>query len=163
MRYPCRGIWERRKRFYWPSLHRDVTEWCRVCEQCQKGAPGKNVRAPLMPLPVIEEPFSRIAMDVIGPLPRSNSNNEYILVICDYATRYPEAIPMRSVDAKELQRNLLVCSLEWAYLAKFSQTKVPTLCRSYLGSFTGYYMCIQSRRVPTTHKLTDWWSDSMAR
>ena len=107
MRYPCRGIWERRKRFYWPSLHRDVTEWCRVCEQCQKGAPGKNVRAPLMPLPVIEEPFSRIAMDVIGPLPRSNSNNKYILVICDYATRYPEAIPMRSVDAERVAEELI--------------------------------------------------------
>ena len=38
--------------------------------------------------------FKRIAMDIIGPLPRSRSGNQYILVICDYASRYPEAVPL---------------------------------------------------------------------
>lgn len=39
----------------------------------------------------MSEPFRRIAMDIVGPLPRSTSGKKYILVICDYATRYPEA------------------------------------------------------------------------
>ena len=47
-----------------------------------------------MPLPVIDEPFECIAMDIVGPLPRSNSGNKYVLVVCDYATRYPEAVPL---------------------------------------------------------------------
>ena len=38
-------------------------------------------------------------MDIIGPLRRSRSGNRYILVMCDYATRYPEAIPLKSIDA----------------------------------------------------------------
>ena len=66
------------QRFYWPTLYRDVAEWCRRCEQCQKYSPIKNFRAPLVPLPVIEEPFGRIAMDVVGPLPRSGSGNKYV-------------------------------------------------------------------------------------
>ncbi|KAL5517219.1 hypothetical protein EMCRGX_G002722 [Ephydatia muelleri] len=41
-------------------------------------------------------------MDIVGPLPRSSSGNRYVLVICDYATRYPEAVPMRAVDAESL-------------------------------------------------------------
>ena len=57
--------------------------------------------APLVPLPVMDVPFERIhiAMDVVGPLSRKSSGNRYmyVLVICDYATRYPEAIPMKSV------------------------------------------------------------------
>ena len=39
-------------------------------------------------------------MDIVGPLPRSRSGNCYILVICDYATRYPEAVPLKSIDAE---------------------------------------------------------------
>ena len=47
----------------------------------------------------MEEPFKRIAMDIVGPLPRSSLGKRYILVICDYATRYPEAIALRTIDA----------------------------------------------------------------
>ena len=60
-----------------------------------EGAWSSTSRAPLMPLPVIDEPFEYIAMDIVGPLPRSNSGNKYVLVVCDYATRYPEAVPLR--------------------------------------------------------------------
>ena len=95
------------QRFYWPTLYRDVAEWCRTCEQCQKHSAVKNLRAPLVPLPVIEEPFTRIAMDIVGPLPRSSTGNKYILVVCDYATRYPEAIPMRTVDAEHVAEELV--------------------------------------------------------
>ena len=41
-------------------------------------------------------------MDVVGPLPRSRFVNKYIIVVCDYATRYPEAIPMKSIDAENV-------------------------------------------------------------
>lgn len=38
----------------------------------------------------MEEPFQKIAMDIVGLLPQSRSGKCYILVVCDYATRYPE-------------------------------------------------------------------------
>ena len=46
-------------------------------------------------------------MDIVGPLPRSRSGNRYVLVICDYATRFPEAVPMRSIDAENVAEELL--------------------------------------------------------
>ena len=46
-------------------------------------------------------------MDIVGPLPRSKSGNRYVLVICDYATRYPEAIPLRSIDAEHIAEELI--------------------------------------------------------
>jgi len=70
----------------------------------------------MQPLPVIEEPFSRIGMDIIGPLPKSRSGKRYVLVICDYATRYPEAIAMRSIDAEHVAEELV---------AVFSRVGVP--------------------------------------
>ena len=58
-------------------------------------------------LPVIEVPFERIAMDIIGPLPRSRSGNRYVLVVCDYATRWPEVAPLKLIDAEHIAEELM--------------------------------------------------------
>ncbi len=57
-------------------------------------------------MPIIEDPFARIAMDIVGPLERSKSVNKYVLVICDYATRYPEAIKLSSIEAKKIANRM---------------------------------------------------------
>ena len=95
------------QRFYWPTVFKDVAEYYRSCETCQKSSRKKPRHAPLVPLPIIGVPFQRIAMDIIGPLPQSRSGNRYVLVICDYATRYPEAIPLRSIDAENVAEELI--------------------------------------------------------
>jgi len=95
------------QRFFWPGVSKDVAEYCKNCPSCQKASSKHVAPAPLIPLPVIEEPFSRIALDIVGPLPRSRSGNRFVLVICDYATRYPEAIPLRSVDAEHVAEQLV--------------------------------------------------------
>ena len=46
-------------------------------------------------------------MDIVGPLPRSHSGKKYVLVACDYATRYPKAIPLHSKDAKHIAEELV--------------------------------------------------------
>ena len=95
------------QRFYWPTLFKEVDVYCRSCPECQKTAPGRGHRAPLIPLPIIDEPFRRIAMDIVGPLPKSRAGHRYILVICDYATRYPEAVALRSIDAEHVAEELM--------------------------------------------------------
>ena len=91
-------------RFYWPGL---FEEHCRTCGPCQKSSTRGVKKAPLVPLPIMDEPFRRIAMDIVGPLPRSSSGKKYILVICDYATRYPEAVALRTIDANAVAEELL--------------------------------------------------------
>ena len=88
------------KRFYWPTLFRDVADFCRSCEVCQKSTHGRGACAPMIPLPIMGGPFERIAMDIVGPLPRSRAGHRYVLVVCDYATKYPEAVPLKSIDAE---------------------------------------------------------------
>ena len=80
-------------------MFRDVAEYCCRCPECQRTAKGSQRKVPLIPLPVMEEPFKRIALDVVGPLPQSRRGHQYILVVCDYATRYPEAMALWKVDA----------------------------------------------------------------
>ena len=52
-------------------------------------------------------PFDRIAMDVIGPLPTSSRGHKYALVVCDYATRYPEVFPLRRFTAPIIAEKLM--------------------------------------------------------
>ena len=89
-------------------MFRDVANHYCTCEVCQR-AQGKRygARAEMIPLPLIEKPFQRIAMDIIGPLLRSNNGNKYILTICDYATRYPEAIPIPNTEATTIAKELV--------------------------------------------------------
>ena len=45
-------------------------------------------------------------MDVVGPLPKSKQGHRYILVACDYATRYPEAISLKKFTAPTVAEEL---------------------------------------------------------
>jgi len=98
-------------RFYWPGVKRAVQDYCRSCRECQKTAPKVQYQNPLIPLPLIDVPFQRVAMDIIGPLPKSSRGHRYILVVMDYATRYPKAVPLRTASAKAVAKELfLLCS-----------------------------------------------------
>ena len=95
-------------RFYWPGVKRDVERYCQGCPECQRVAPRPTVRNPLIPMPIIETPFDRIALDIVGPLPKTSRGHRYILVLVDYATRYPEALPLRAATAKAVARELML-------------------------------------------------------
>ena len=45
-------------------------------------------------------------MDLIGPLDQSAQGYHFVLVLVDYATRYPEAVPLRDVSAKSAAQAL---------------------------------------------------------
>ena len=79
--------------FHWPGVQADIRRFCRSCDICQRTIPKGRVPAvPLGQMPIISEPFQRIAVDLVGPLhPITDRGNRYILTIIDYATRYPEA------------------------------------------------------------------------
>ncbi|XP_073784003.1 uncharacterized protein [Danio rerio] len=100
-----------RDRFHWPGLDGEVKRYCQACDICQRTSPQRPPPSPLIPLPIIDVPFTRIGMDLVGPLPKSARGHEHILVILDYATRYPEAIPLRKATSSAIAKELfLLCS-----------------------------------------------------
>ena len=103
--------------FYWPIIFKDVAKFCRSCPQCQKSkAKGRPVRATLISVPPMAEPFTRVAIDIVGPLHKTKSGNRYILTLCDYSTKYPEAIPLRTIDTETVANALIEI---------FSRTGIP--------------------------------------
>ncbi len=75
---------------FWPGIHGDVLCFCRSCDVCQRTADqGRTARAPLQQMELIDKPFKRVAVDLVGPIaPASNSGKRYIFTVIDYATRY---------------------------------------------------------------------------
>lgn len=59
-----------------------------------------------MPLPIIGIPFERVGIDLVSPLPKSAKGHEHILVIVNYATRYPEAVLLQNANSKNIAMEL---------------------------------------------------------
>ena len=72
------------------------------------GKPNQTIpKAHLQPIPAFDEPFSRIIIDCVGPLPKTKSGNEYLLTIMCASTRFPEAIPLRNIKTKNIVKALV--------------------------------------------------------
>ena len=94
--------------YFWPGVFSDVRRYCKVCPDCQKCAKRRaSETAKLVKTPLIGEPFSRIGMDIVGPLPLSFNRNRFVLVIVDHATRFPEAIPLRNIEASTIADEMI--------------------------------------------------------
>ena len=106
------------KYFFWPRISNDVAKFIRECHACQLAGKGNVKRVPLIPIKVTSEPFEKIVIDCVGPLPRSKKGNEYLLTIMDSVTRYPEAFPIRSIHSKVIVSKLV------EFFTKFGFPKV---------------------------------------
>jgi len=91
------------KQFYWAICKQDIENWCKFCKICvSKQGPSGKGKSPLQ-IYNVGLPFKRVQMDVIlGPLPKTDSGNRYMLVIVDCFTKWVEAFPVRNTRAKSI-------------------------------------------------------------
>ena len=72
------------------------------------GKPNKIIlKAHLQPISAFNEPFSRIIIDCVCPLPKTKSGHKYLLTIMCASTRFPEVIPLRNIKTKNIVRALV--------------------------------------------------------
>ena len=95
------------QRFYWPSMFHNDSEYCKACDTCQKYA-GKKLatKAKMIPLPIIDVTFKRIAMDIVGPLDQSELGCRSSSLSLAMLSRYPEAVVLKSIEAEVIAKEL---------------------------------------------------------
>ena len=113
--------------FYWPDMQEDDISFCRSCDVSQKAtAKGSVPRMPLGHMPLIDMPLKRVAVDLVGPIsPTSEKGHQYILTLVDYATRYPEAVPLKNIETETVAE---------ALLDMYSRLRIPEEVLSDLGT-----------------------------
>jgi hypothetical protein len=88
------------QRAYWFGWRKQVETFCKQCVLCaSRKPPSRKAKAPMQKY-LTGVPMERVSMDVLGPLPKSDNNNRFILLICDYFTKWVEAFPMPNQEAK---------------------------------------------------------------
>ena len=87
----------------------DEARFCRSCDICQRTiSKGRIPKVPIQKMPLIDQPFKRVAVDLVGPIsPPSANGHQYILTLVDYATRYPEAIELKRIDTSTVAEALV--------------------------------------------------------
>ena len=125
--------------FFWPGICGDVARFCKSCDICQRTIQkGRVSKVPLGKLPLIDTPFKRVAVEIVEPIePLSDQKNPYILTMIDYATRFPEAVPLPGVESERVAE---------ALVQMFSRVGIPDEMLTYCGSqFTAEVMQEVSR------------------
>ena len=83
----------------------DIDQYCRECTICQVSKSSSPQKAPLQNIP-IGKPWEMVAVDILQ-VPISSRNNQYLLVIQDYFTKWAEAIPIPDQSARRITKELI--------------------------------------------------------
>lgn len=97
------------ERYYWRNMRTDVENYVRSCVYCQANkALRQTNRAPMQITSTSTQPFERVALDIVGPLPEAgNIKLKFILTLQDDLTKYSAAYPISQATAEETSECLI--------------------------------------------------------
>ena len=86
--------------FVWPSMTKDISKWVNECQKCQSSKITRHNKSAFSHMPSPSGKFEAIHVDIVGPLPACKNYN-YLLTIVDRFSRWPAAVPLTGITAKE--------------------------------------------------------------
>jgi hypothetical protein len=93
-----------RKRYFWRNMYREIEDAVRSCEQCARNNVHERSRVNNMQLFTAQNPLEFVAIDILGPLPKTAHGNRFLLVISDRFSKLTRTIPMRTTTALAVEK-----------------------------------------------------------
>jgi len=135
------------KRFYFPSLPRQVERTLRECTACQQERPGPSRDRVKQPG---DYPFRSFCLDVLGPYKPSKNYNKYLLVAEDECTHWVEAYAVNEVTSDHL-----VTLLETHLFSRFGMPEKISNKGDNQFSHSLYRAICQKMRIPSDPRGTN--------
>jgi len=110
--------------YWWPTLYKDVEQWVKSCKMCQEHSNLHGPIAARQQLIKTTQVLEKMGMDLIGLLPKSKEGHVYLLMQ-DYFTKWPKAIPLKDVTAKSVAGALLLVISMWGPPAELLSNQGP--------------------------------------
>ena len=85
-----------REKIWYPNMDKRVKEMVDKCIACQS-AGNSNSPEPMQITPTKDKPWTSVAIDFYGPIPRTG---QYLLVVIDTYSKFPEVEIVNSTEAK---------------------------------------------------------------
>ena len=92
--------------YFWPGMSDFFRDRITACHKCIARKSPVNRHQPMGHVPVSGR-FERVAMDLLDVSVISAKGHKYILVVCDYFTKYTEAYPLADKTARSVADALM--------------------------------------------------------
>lgn len=94
--------------YYWPRMRADVCRYVRACVVCAQHKTDQRRPAGLLaPRQFPLRPGEVLTVDLIGPLPPSQKQNKFILVVQDSHTKWTYLFPLRQATSLHVLQPLI--------------------------------------------------------
>ena len=89
-----------RRSYIWYGVTSDVKRYVKSCVICSRNKKANRKAKGHLNSFHSGYPMERIHMDILGPFPKSNKGNQYILMVIDQFTKWLEAFPIPNQSAE---------------------------------------------------------------
>jgi len=89
-----------RTRYCWKTMKKDIQDFIRTCRECQlKKLTRVKTKQPMVITDTPGMAFDKVSLDIMGPLPITENNHQYILTMQDLLTKYSVASPLQEATS----------------------------------------------------------------
>ena len=92
--------------YFWPGMSDFIRDKITVCHKCVARKSPVKRQQPMGHVPVSGK-FEHVAMAILDVSVISEKGHKYILVVCDYFTKYTEAYPLKDKTAHSVADSLM--------------------------------------------------------
>uniref|UniRef100_A0A8C8WUF7 Gypsy retrotransposon integrase-like protein 1 n=1 Tax=Panthera leo TaxID=9689 RepID=A0A8C8WUF7_PANLE len=92
--------------YYWTSVTNDVKQWVYACQHCQV-AKNTVILAPKQHFLKVENPWSIVTVDLMGPFHTSIRSHVYAIIMTDLFTKWVVILPLCDVSPSEVSKAII--------------------------------------------------------
>lgn len=94
--------------YKWKGMNRDIKNYIKNCQSCQANKTSRiKYRFPMEITTTSSQPFEKLALDIVGPLPLTENGNKYVLTMQDDLTKFSYAVPLENHESVTVADNLV--------------------------------------------------------